>query len=574
MGSVYRKTVTRPLPEGAELFTKAGEQFARWKPANGRSKTAPVVLGADGRPRIRTTTATYTASYRDGQGIVREVSTGCRDEGAARNILRDLERRSELVKSGVMTASEDNIADQQAVALTDHFKAYLDHLQAKGTCEKHRGNVRRNLRRVATDCGWTTLRDMVRSALDSWVAKRVGDGMSARTRNAHLAAMIAFGNWCIDNNRMVVNPFARIGKANEKADPRRKRRALTEAELGQLLLVARWRPLAEHGRDSIAVEKADKRSNWKKAELTLGSLSSAVALAKMRLAKNPELIEQLDRQGRERALVYKTLVLTGLRSGELASITLGQVDLNSPVPNLILNAADEKNGQGSSIPLRADLAEDLKEWSSDAPKPATLRLRGHQANPDPSRKLFNVPTGMIRILNRDLMTAGIPKRDDRGRTVDVHALRTTFGTLLSKGGVAPRTAQAAMRHSSIDLTMNTYTDPKLLDVEAALQSLPELSLSGELQSPVELQHLMTGTDESLVAVDVAVTPVQRGLKLSVPVIKSAVTTAIGFSPSDDVNSIISTKKPSFAGFANEGESKRAKGFEPSTYSLGSCHSTN
>jgi site-specific recombinase XerD len=40
--------------------------------------------------------------------------------------------------------------------------------------------------------------------------------------------------------------------------------------------------------------------------------------------------------------------------------------------------------------------------------------------------------------------AGIPKRDDRGRTVDVHALRHTFGTHLSKNGVAPRTAQAAM----------------------------------------------------------------------------------------------------------------------------------
>ena len=37
---------------------------------------------------------------------------------------------------------------------------------------------------------------------------------------------------------------------------------------------------------------------------------------------------------------------------------------------------------------------------------------------------------------------GIDKRDGRGRTVDVHALRHTFGTLLSKGG-KPRTAQAA-----------------------------------------------------------------------------------------------------------------------------------
>ena len=33
-----------------------------------------------------------------------------------------------------------------------------------------------------------------------------------------------------------------------------------------------------------------------------------------------------------------------------------------------------------------------------------------------------------------------------------------------------------MRHSSIDLTMNVYTDPKLLDVHAALDSLPILAL--------------------------------------------------------------------------------------------------
>jgi hypothetical protein len=82
----------------------------------------------------------------------------------------------------------------------------------------------------------------------------------------------------------------------------------------------------------------------------------------------------------------------------------------------------------------------------------------------------------LRILDRDLKAASIAKTDERGRTLDVHALRTTFGTLLSKGGVAPRTAQAAMRHSDIRLTMQTYTDPKLLDVRGALDSLPSLPL--------------------------------------------------------------------------------------------------
>lgn len=82
---------------------------------------------------------------------------------------------------------------------------------------------------------------------------------------------------------------------------------------------------------------------------------------------------------------------------------------------------------------------------------------------------------MIKIFDRTLAAAGIPKEDERGRTVDIHALRHTFGTHLSENGVAPRTAQAALRHSSIDLTMNLYTDPELLDVAGAMEALPRLN---------------------------------------------------------------------------------------------------
>src|SRR5262245_62698876 len=105
--------------------------------------------------------------------------------------------------------------------------------------------------------------------------------------------------------------------------------------------------------------------------------------------------------------------------------------------------------------------------------------------------LFRIPAGLVRILDRDLKSAGIAKRDERGRTLDVHALRTTFGTLLSKGGVAPRTAQAAMRHSDIRLTMQTYTDPKLLDVRGALEALPALPLD---ECNRAVRGRATGTD--------------------------------------------------------------------------------
>jgi len=37
-----------------------------------------------------------------------------------------------------------------------------------------------------------------------------------------------------------------------------------------------------------------------------------------------------------------------------------------------------------------------------------------------------------------------------------------------------------MRHSSLDLTMNVYTDLSLLDVAGALAALPGLSLTGEV----------------------------------------------------------------------------------------------
>ena len=112
--------------------------------------------------------------------------------------------------------------------------------------------------------------------------------------------------------------------------------------------------------------------------------------------------------------------------------------------------------------------------------------------PGADARLFNVPAGLVRILDHNLAAAGIPKRDDRGRTVDVHALRHTFATHLVAAGVAPRTAQAALRHSSLELTMQHYTDPRLLDVAGALAALPALPTA---LAPLEAARA-TGTDDA------------------------------------------------------------------------------
>jgi integrase len=96
---------------------------------------------------------------------------------------------------------------------------------------------------------------------------------------------------------------------------------------------------------------------------------------------------RLERLGRERALIYKTLVLTGLRKGELASISIGQADFTGPVPYLILHARDEKNRRGSEIPLRKDLAAELRAWMEE-----TLAL----AQADARERDEPVPRGCLR----------------------------------------------------------------------------------------------------------------------------------------------------------------------------------
>ena len=261
---------------------------------------------------------TYTAKYRDGSGIVRKITTGCRDKTAAESVLADLERRAEKVKGGILTADEAAAIDQQDRPLADHFAAFLEHQEAKGITRKQIDETRRRFDRVAADSGFHRLADLNGTTLERWLVARQDGGMGATTRNAYREACITFGNWCVRSYRLLSNPFARVPKADAKADPRRKRRALTESELVKLLDVARRRPLL----DATMIRRGKRKGE-----------GAAV------LRENTR--RRLERLGRERELIYKTLVLTGHRKGELASLTVGQLVLDAEPAFLVLNAADE-----------------------------------------------------------------------------------------------------------------------------------------------------------------------------------------------------------------------------------------
>ncbi len=460
MATIFRKQITRPLPAGAVISASAvagrTTQIATWKDRRGKKRSAE--LTADGK-RIKTAAATWTAKYRDGEGIVREVATGCRDKQAAMSVLTELTERAELVKAKILSPEQDRIADHQSTPLTTHIEAFLDYQRQKGTHADRVTGYETRLLESAEQCRFQSLMDLSVDRLERWlVEQRNGErDMSAAVYNGFRESWLAFGNWCVGKRvtgkqthfngekRLIANPFDGMARLNEQAERRRRARALTEHELTRLLDAARRRPL-EH---AMTVYRGPN-----KGEL---------------LAKVPDdRRRELERLGFERALIYKTAVLTGLRLNELRTLACRDLSFGD-IPFIKLNHNNEKNRAGSTLAIRSDLAAELQAWT---------------AGRDRGDKVFEVPSGLLRIMDRDLKAAGIPKKDADGCVVHVHALRHSFGTHLSKAGVAPRVAQAAMRHSNISLTMGTYTDARLLDTAEAVEALPSLPLPALQQRTV------------------------------------------------------------------------------------------
>lgn len=210
--------------------------------------------------------------------------------------------------------------------------------------------------------------------------------------------------------------------------------------------------------------------------------------------------------GAERAVLYRLAAETGLRAGELRSLTRASFNLDGDEPTVTVAAAYAKNRREAVQPLPPPLVPTLREHlSSKLPAaPAFVMLKANM---------------IARILRADLAAARaawlkesktpqeqekreasnfLTYRDDAGRVADFHAFRHTYISNLIAGGVHPKTAQQLARHGSIGLTMDRYTHVYRGDLATALGVLPDLS------TPAVETAKRTGTDD--VAAVVSVSP--------------------------------------------------------------------
>lgn len=342
-------------------------------------------------------------------GKVLRESTGCRTRKAALAVARKIVDDAE--RRAVGAPVEGDSVDEP---LAPHLEDFLSSLAAKERKPQHQREVRNGLEDYVRHAEARNLSDLDGLAAERWLqsVRLGGAGISARTFNRLAGYLKQFGRWLERKGRIERNPFRDLEALSVEADRRLERRALTPTELERLLVAA------------------------------------------------PP----------ERARVYLLACTSGLRRGELAQLTWGDLDLD--VRTLRVRASTSKNKRTTLLALPRRTVAALAELQAGAHDALVFGASGvPPVNPVTGRPLKGSGS-----LVEDLEAAGIPYRLPAG-VLDFHALRGTFATLLANAGVPLPQVQALMRHSSPQLTARFYVKHTLADARAALSTL-EGSLPG------------------------------------------------------------------------------------------------
>jgi len=398
----------------------------------------------------------FKATYKDREGVSRESAKWylefrdhnetvrrfplCTDRKASEAIARQVERLLNLKVSGAEPDAEllrwftemdadlwenltkigllDDSRSQSRRTLTEHLTDWKQALQAKGSTEDHVLDTHARVHNaLVARCGFVHYRDIDHDVLRTHLTKRrEGNEISAQTSNYILRDCKGFCRWMVREGRATRNALDCLQPLSDKAvkqDARHPRRVEPPEVVAHLIATA---------------------------------------------AKGPD---RLGMTGPERALLYRLAVETGLRSGELASLTRKDFELDAKVPRVVLQDGKTKNGKDAYVPLLPDTVE---------------LLRVHLADMLPMATVFAMPqkSRVIHMFKADLAAAGITYKDVAGRFFDFHCLRHCTATYLAEQGIHPKVVQDVMRHAVLNTTLRYFKATVIAKRAEALASMPDL----------------------------------------------------------------------------------------------------
>ena len=225
-----------------------------------------------------------------------------------------------------------------------------------------------------------------------------------------------------------------------------------------------------------------------------------------------------------RGIIYFTAARTGLRQEELRQLQWGDVRLESKIPQIIVRAETAKNKTQEPVYLVPEIVEALKEH--------------RPAHWSPSDLVFGHGIPRASRLKVDAARVGVAYQDEQSRFADFHALRYTWATFMRMNGVSDNFARKQMRHQTIRQT-DGYTDEAQLPIYESIKNLPRLGAYTQIRAQI------LGAEGQNVAQPVAT---GEGAKSEKSLVNDGA--CLGLAP-----------------LVAEIKMERAKGFEPSTFTL-------
>lgn len=164
------------------------------------------------------------------------------------------------------------------------------------------------------------------------------------------------------------------------------------------------------------------------------------------------LVEQLAKAGDIWAGTIMILLYTGMRIGELVTLTRFQVDAENWI---ITGGIKTDAGRDRIVPVHSKILPYIRYWY-ESKGPRLIHRDGQPISVDYYRKHLYYPT---------LQRAGVK------RHLTPHTTRHTFATLLDRAKVNTKHIQDLIGHSSYTVTADVYTHPRIEELRAAIEAI-------------------------------------------------------------------------------------------------------